>query len=159
MTALPGAALVGAGLIDAGGWRAAVVAVAAVATVATLVAAVTGEESRDAMPLEEVAIPAALVGLWLIAVPSAWRWARPGDLDAYEQGVAIALATGAAAMVVALASGARPPALPRPAAPPAPLTEPPHRTRITVLAVVGALAIVAFALVRSSGFMVALVAT
>jgi hypothetical protein len=130
-----------------------------VATVATLVAAVTGEEGRDAMPLEEVAIPAALVGLWLIAVPSAWRWARPGDLDAYEQGVAIAVATGAAAMVVSLAAGARPPALPRPAAPPSPLTEPPHRTRITVLAVVGALAIVAFALVRSSGFMVALVAT
>jgi len=159
MTALPGAALVGAALIDASGGRAAVVAVAGVVTLAAVVAAAAGDASPDAPPIAEVAVPAALIGLWLVALPSAWRWARPGDLEAYEQGVAIAAATGAAAFVVAVATGGRSPVLPQPSAAVAALEVPPHRTRMTVLAVVGALAIVAFALVRSSGLMAALVAT
>jgi hypothetical protein len=85
-------------------------------------------------------------------MPSAWRWARPGDVSAYEEGVAVAVAAAVAVGSLLLGAGAPPRAIlglfghqePRPATAP--------RGRVAGIVVAAALAIVAAALVRSSGF-------
>jgi hypothetical protein len=97
-------------------------------------------------------VPAIAAGLWLVLMPSAWRWARPGDVAAYEEGVAVAVAAAVAVGALLLAAGAPAPDIlglfghqER-----LPATTP--RGRVAGIVVAAALAIVAAALVRSSGF-------
>jgi hypothetical protein len=155
--ALPGAAVLAHALTDAGGGREAVVAVAAVVTLGALATSrptvVSGVASvRDAVVRNPVAVPAIAAGLWLVLMPSAWRWARPGDVAAYEEGVAVAVAAAVAVCALLLAAGAPPPDIRGLFGRQEPLPATTPRCRVAGIVVAAALAIVAAALVRSSGF-------
>ena len=94
---IPGAASLAAVVLPPG--RSASGAILAVATVAVALLLAhaarrpTARPPTTRPPLE--AGPALVLGAWLLLVPGTWRWAGPVGLEAYDRGVAVAVAAGA----------------------------------------------------------------
>ena len=100
LAALPGGVALAAGVIEDGGWPAAVVAVTAIALAALLgrTFLVLGEGEPTSAPATPGLVPAALTGVWLVVLPGSWGWTG-AQLGHYDRG----MTRGLAAAVVAVA--------------------------------------------------------
>jgi hypothetical protein len=98
---LPGAAALADGLVPPGGGFAGAALMAGAVGVAVAVARRPG--GRWSLPVGDgAAVPALVLGVWLVLAPGTWRWAGGDGLGPYDRGVAVA---AAAAFLALLGTG------------------------------------------------------
>ena len=102
LSALPGVAMAVAAVADGGGWVRAVLGALLAVSIAGAMRCTPAAAATRIRGVDAVAI---VLAVWLVVRPTAWTWARVGDVVAYSDGTVLALAAGSIAAVALAARG------------------------------------------------------